>query len=198
MRIKLLVSAGAVVALSTISIMAYAKTPIINDVPIEKETVQITAVPLTFEEEIVADEPQITVQVMKLRKNEVPDIELSKEERYLLAKLAMSEAGDQDIEGKALVMRVVLNRVSSDKFPESVKEVIFQKHQFSPISDGRYFELEPNEDCWTALDLITEDGWNESEDALYFESESESTWHHDNLQFLFQHGDHYFYTDKED
>ena len=32
--------------------------------------------------------------------------------------------------------------------------------------------------------------------ATYFESESDSTWHKENLEFLFQHVNHYFYTDK--
>ena len=46
--------------------------------------------------------------------------------------------------------------------------------------------------------MIAEDGWDESRGALYFESKSDSTWHEDNLQYLFRHGNHYFYTDKED
>ena len=117
---------------------------------------------------------------------------------YLLMKIAMAEAEDEDTEGKALVMRVVLNRVNSKEFPNSIRKVIYQERQFSPIANGRFDRVEPNKDCQKAFDMIAEDGWDESRGALYFESKSDSTWHEDNLQYLFRHGNHYFYTDKED
>ncbi len=117
---------------------------------------------------------------------------------YLLMKIAMAEAEDEDTEGKALVMRVVLNRVKSREFPDSIKKVIYQERQFSPIVNGRFDRVEPNKDCQKALDMIAEDGWDESRGALYFESKSASTWHEDNLQFLFRHGNHFFYTDREE
>ena len=116
----------------------------------------------------------------------------------MLAKLAMAEAESEDTEGKALVMLVVLNRVWDDEeFPDTIEEVIYQPGQFSPISNGRFDRVEPDADCWAALDLIMQDKWDESHGATYFESKSESTWHSENLTFLFRHGKHYFYTDKE-
>lgn len=121
----------------------------------------------------------------------------SKKDAYLLMKIAMAEAEDEDTEGKALVMRVVLNRVKHKEFPNSIKKVIYQEKQFSPIANGRFDRAEPNKDCKKALDMIAEDEWDESEGALYFESKSDSTWHEDNLRFLFRHGNHYFYTDRE-
>lgn len=119
------------------------------------------------------------------------------EESYLLAKIAMAEAEGEGTEGKALVMLVVLNRVWSDKFPGTISEVIYQEDQFSPVANGRFDRVEPDEDCYKALDMIQIDKWDESNGALYFESESASGWHRRNLKFLFQHGKHYFYTDKE-
>lgn len=118
------------------------------------------------------------------------------EDGYLLAKIAMAEAEDQDTEGKALVICVVLNRVRSSDFPNSIKEVVYQKNQFSPVGNGRFDRVEPDRACRDAF-LMVENGWDESMGALYFESESESTWHREHLRFLFQHGDHMFYTDKE-
>ena len=117
------------------------------------------------------------------------------EEPYLLAKIAMAEAEGEDTEGKALVMLVVLNRVLDDEFPDTVGEVIYQPGQFSPVSNGRFDEVEPDADCWAALDLIMLDKWDGSRGATYFESKSESIWHSENLVFLFRHGGHYFYTD---
>ena len=119
------------------------------------------------------------------------------EDAYLLAKLAMAEAEGEDVEGKALVIMVVLNRVWSDGFPDSIPEVIFQEGQFSPVSNGRFDRVEPDRECYEALELIRLSRWDESQGALYFESAGKSDWHRKNLEFLFQHGNHYFYTDKE-
>lgn len=122
---------------------------------------------------------------------------ISKNNAYLLMKIAMAEAEGEDTKGKALVIRVVLNRVDSSSFPDSIKKVIFQERQFSPVANGRFDRVEPDEDCRRALDMVQNDGWDESMGALYFESKSDSTWHEDNLQYLFRHGNHYFYTDRE-
>lgn len=54
------------------------------------------------------------------------------EDERMLAKIAMAEAEGESVEGKALVILVVLNRVWSDEFPDSIEEVIFQKNQFPP------------------------------------------------------------------
>lgn len=119
------------------------------------------------------------------------------EDARLLCKIAMAEAGNQDTEGKALVMLVVLNRVWGDnEFPDTIKDVLYQPRQFSPVSNGTFESAVPDEDCMKALSLV-ESGWDESQGALYFDSKSESTWHEDNLKFLFQHGDHYFYTERD-
>ena len=119
------------------------------------------------------------------------------EDAYLLAKIAMAEAEGEDVEGKALVILVVLNRVWSGKFPDSIPEVIFQDGQFSPVSNVRFDRVEPDRECYEALELIQLNKWDESQGALYFESDGKSNWHRNNLHFLFQHGNHYFYTDKE-
>lgn len=118
-------------------------------------------------------------------------------DEYMLAKIAMAEAESEGVEGKALVILVVLNRVQSDRFPDSVSEVVFQRGQFTPVSNGRYDRVEPDQECYKALNLIQMENWDESQGALYFESKSASNWHKNNLYFLFQYGNHYFYTDKE-
>lgn len=117
-------------------------------------------------------------------------------ESYILARIAMAEAEGEDTEGKALVILVVLNRVWDDSFPDTIEEVVMQDNQFSPVANGRYDRVEPDGDCWDALELVM-NGWDESEGALYFESRSLSTWHQRNLKYLFKHGNHYFYKEKE-
>jgi N-acetylmuramoyl-L-alanine amidase len=112
---------------------------------------------------------------------------------YLLAKIAMAEAEGEDIEGKALVICVVLNRVWTDEFPDTIHDVIYQKSQFSPIADGRFDRVEPNEECYEALEMVML-GWDKSNGALYFESEkSADNWHSRHLEYLFTHGGHRFY-----
>ena len=115
------------------------------------------------------------------------------EDSEILMKIAMAEAEGESVEGKALVMLVVLNRVWSDDFPNTIEEVVFQPRQFSPVAEGgRYWTTEPDDGCREALELVM-DGWDESYGALYFESGGKDGWHSQNLEFLYQYGGHKFY-----
>lgn len=115
------------------------------------------------------------------------------EDERMLAKIAMAEAEGESVEGKALVILVVLNRVWSDEFPDSIEEVIFQKNQFSPVAEGgRYWTTEPDAGCYEALELVM-GGWDESQGAFYFESTGRDGWNSQNLEFLFEFGGHKFY-----
>ena len=58
-------------------------------------------------------------------------------DRYLLANLIYCEAGNQPFEGQVAVGAVVMNRVMSSVFPDTVVGVIYQKRQFSPVASGR-------------------------------------------------------------
>lgn len=123
------------------------------------------------------------------------------DEAYILAKIAMAEAEGEDTEGKALVILTVLNRVWSPQFPSTIEEVITEENAFSSYSNGRYGRVEPDKDCWAALELVQIEHWDESRGALYFErtpEPGESTWHSRNLETLFIHGNHTFYTEKEE
>ena len=209
MRRRVLFSTIAVAGLIVISIVAYA-----NSFPDEESVVEIgsntedmlieveTTEVLATTDEISA-EPMMPMTLDSESTEEPVEQSLimcmnwGAEDSYLLAKIAMSEAESEDTKGKALVILVVLNRVRSDNFPSTIKEVIYQPGQFSPISDGRFDRVEPDADCWAALDLIMLDKWDGSCGATYFESKSESSWHSENLDYLFQHGNHYFYKDRE-
>lgn len=117
------------------------------------------------------------------------------DEAYMLAKIAMAEAEGEDTKGKALVMLVVLNRVWSNEFPDTIEDVITESRQFTSYENGRYDRVEPNEDCYAALELV-EQGWDKSQGATYFERTStEETWHNTHLKKLFTHGNHTFYIE---
>lgn len=169
----------------------------IDEIQTTEEIVMQTTVEAVVKEsaECVASEEPAAEEVEPESHGLIGSMDWDSEDAYFLAKIAMAEAESEGVEGKALVMLVVLNRVWSDGFPDSISEVIFQEGQFSPVSSGRYDRVEPDQECWEALELIQVEKWDESQGALYFESKGKSSWHRDNLQFLFQYGNHYFYKE---
>lgn len=202
MKAKVIVSLGAVVGFVVLSAAAFVSTadtasasPTAGQVE-ELRTVILREEPAIKQKEFLLPVEPISTPEPAAEPQSEGESQIS-EDAYLLAKIAMAEAESEDTEGKALVMLVVLNRVKADGFPDSIEEVIYQARQFSPVASGRFDRVEPDADCWEALSLIELDGWDESMGATYFESESESAWHEEHLEFLFQHGNHYFYTDKE-
>lgn len=139
--------------------------------------------------------PETTGQPEEEPETEIEAVSLTQEEQKILLQVAMAEAEGESTTGKAMVMAVVLNRVRSDEFPDSntVEDVVLQKNQFAVTkSGGRYYTVVPNEDCYTALEMILS-GWDESCGALYFESEKKAGWHSRNLEYLFMVGNHKFY-----
>lgn len=109
------------------------------------------------------------------------------DDSYLLAKIAMAEAEGCNIQTKTLVILTVLNRVWLDEFPNSIRDVIYQPNQFSPISNGRWDRVEPNEECWEAVQIVMESQYDYSSGCLYFEAcDNPDNWHNRHLQFLFE------------
>lgn len=190
MRNKCLLGLGLVFVISLTSMVAFAFS--FTGTPADEvdETEIIVSAVVSEEADAMPTTEPITTTGQEMVKNEqskIGSMDWDSDDAYRLAKIAMAEAESEDTEGKALVMLVVLNRVWDDEFPDTIEEVIFQKGQFSPIGNGRYDEVEPDEDCYRALQLIQTDGWDESHGATYFESKSDSTWHSENLTFLFKH-----------
>ena len=111
----------------------------------------------------------------------------SAKESYLLARIAMAEAEGCNTQTKTLIIMCVLNRVWSDEFPDTIEEVIFQENQFSPIDNGRWDRVEPNEDCYEAVKVVMEAKYDYSGGATYFENcADEDNWHSRNLEFLYE------------
>jgi N-acetylmuramoyl-L-alanine amidase len=95
----------------------------------------------------------------------------TQEDRYLLAKLITAEAEGEPYMGKVAVGAVVVNRVKSSLFPNSIKEVIYQvdsigKYQFSPVLDGR-INIAPSKEALDAADDALS-GVDPTGGALYF------------------------------
>lgn len=63
--------------------------------------------------------------------------------------------------------------------------------------NGRYDRVEPDADCYRALEMVQVEHWDESRGATYFErTTDETTWHNTTLKKLFTHGNHTFYTEE--
>lgn len=127
--------------------------------------------------------------------------QIDEEQLEVLHKIVEAEAGCEDIEGKLLVANVVLNRVNHEDFPDTIKEVVYQKvkgtTQFSPVGNGRINHVSVSEETKEAVSRALE-GEDISEGALYFAArkyaDSEKMkWFDENLEFLFQHGAHEFF-----
>jgi len=63
-------------------------------------------------------------------------VNISEAEIDLLARIVRAEAQSEPFEGKVAVASVVLNRVDSPKFPNTIRDVIYQRGQFQPVSNG--------------------------------------------------------------
>ena len=142
---------------------------------------------------VQSNEVETVAAVEDIQYGDPAGLDFTDEESQMLMKLAMAEAEDQGVIGKAIVMNVVKNRVESDQFPNSIEEVIYQPKQFSPIEDGRYDAAVPDAECYEALEWVL-NYWDGSAGALYFEAYyNENSWHRDNLTMLFQYDDLIFY-----
>ena len=87
-------------------------------------------------------------------------------EVYLLAKTIYAEGRGEPYTGQVAIGAVVLNRVRSSQFPNTIAGVVYQKHAFTAVSDGQ-INLTPNETAMKAArDAIN--GWDPTGGAIYY------------------------------
>lgn len=77
--------------------------------------------------------------------------ELQKGDVDILQKLVEAEAGGESMEGKIAVVNVVMNRVKSNKYPNNIRAVIYQKNQFQPVSTGVIYQKTPSAETKEAV-----------------------------------------------
>ena len=68
---------------------------------------------------------------------DISEVDFAEGDRYLLANLIYCEAGGEPYAGQVAVGSVVINRVLSSVYPDTVTGVIYQNKQFSPVGSGR-------------------------------------------------------------
>lgn len=85
---------------------------------------------------------------------------------YLLAKCIYAEARGESYTGQVAVGAVILNRVKSSAFPNTVAGVIYQKGAFTAVSDGQ-INLEPDK---TAMNAASDalNGWDPTYGCIYY------------------------------
>lgn len=130
--------------------------------------------------------------------------DLSQADYEALLKIVQAEAGTEDEKGKMLVAGVVLNRVESRSFPNSVTEVVLQNkdgvYQFSPVGAGTYQTIKVTQSTIDAVERVLK-GEDLTEGALYFVSRKGANpekvkWFDSRLTKLFEHGGHEFFTSR--
>lgn len=145
------------------------------------------------EYEAIKKQYEEEVRLSKLAKQsswrEISQVSFEEGDRYLLANLIYCEAGNQSYEGQVGVGAVVMNRVMSSRYPDTITGVIYQHKQFSPVNDGHLALALANnratESCYAAADAAMS-GTTTVGNCLYFRTPIEG------LQGL-QIGNHIFY-----
>jgi len=97
----------------------------------------------------------------------------SSSDLYLLAKLVYAEARGEPYKGKVAVAAVVLNRVESSQFPDSIPKVIYQSGAFTCVSDGQINLAPDQESLDAARDAMN--GWDPSGGALFYFEPNKAT-----------------------
>lgn len=120
----------------------------------------------------------------------------TEEELETLARAVYSEARGESYVGQVAVAAVILNRVDSPEFPNTINGVVYQRHDgqyaFSAVWDGQIY-LTPDETAYqTAKDALN--GWDPSDGALYYYNPDTATasWIFENTVPIKRIGKHLF------
>ncbi len=119
------------------------------------------------------------------------------DELYWMSRIISAEAAGEPFDGKVAVGNVIMNRVESNLYPDTIYEVIFDRNhgvQFEPILNGSIYNTPTNESIEAAKRVL--DGVNVVGDALFFLNPdiAQSSWIVNNREFLMSIGDHDFYA----
>ena len=85
----------------------------------------------------LAEEQALSKLAAQSSWRDISEVQFEENDRYLLANLIYCEAGGEPYAGQLAVGAVVINRVLSSVYPNTMTGVIYQKYQFSPVGSGR-------------------------------------------------------------
>ena len=135
-------------------------------ITIEKNEIKVVEEPLDIEQELENEEFCDSLEI--------------------LACCVEAEAGNQDLLGKRLVADVILNRVDSDRFPDTIEGVITQKYHFTTFWDGTMSRIVPSDETFQAIQMELEQ--RTDTEILFFTAGDYNTF----CVPAYRHGDHYF------
>ncbi len=119
----------------------------------------------------LAKEEAMTQLAAQSSWRDISQVQFADGDRYLLANLIYCEAGGEPYTGQVAVGSVVMNRVLSAVFPDTVVGVIYQRKQFSPVASGRLAlalaEGRATASCYQAADEAMS-GTTVVSDCLFF------------------------------
>lgn len=157
---------------------------------------------LSAQKQIAKDEEKEKIKKRKKRKKNKYVVKISEHDKEVLLRIVEAEAGDEDVEGRMLVANVILNRVKcKTEFPNNVTEVVFDHsggvYQFSPISDGSYYDVTVTKGTKEAVDRVLK-GEDKSKGALYFMARRYAAkrnveWFDSSLTYVLTYADHEFF-----
>ncbi len=107
-----------------------------------------------------------SVKVLDGNKGQSGNSSYTNSDLYLLAKCIYAEARGDSYTGQVAVGAVVLNRVASSQFPNTVSGVIYQRHAFTAVSDGQ-INLTPDQTAMNAAQDAM-NGWDPTYGCLYY------------------------------
>lgn len=137
-------------------------------------------------EKKAAEEEARRIEEARRANEEEAQAQVQAQEQKLLASIIFCEAGNQPYEGQVAVGAVVMNRVRSGLYPNTISEVIYQPGQFGPAITGWLDEVLASESYTPSTMQAAQDaiaGANPVGDCLYFGNGTSGM----------QIGDHYFY-----
>ena len=115
------------------------------------------------------------------------------DEVFWLSRLIFAESGGQTLQGQLAVGTVVMNRVKSDYFPDSILSVISQRNQFSTYRGGKLAKRTPSEKSVIAAKLILDGAVLEEVADAYFFDSARSSWASRNKTCVAVIGAHRFF-----
>ena len=165
---------------------------------VKKEMDTASASNLTIDIEVASlalnsdtEEQKIQINELSLDEDKEDDsLNVSMEDYLEFSRLVEAEASSEDLYGKTLVANVIVNRIYSDIFPDTLSEVIHDEGQFDPVDNGYIDYVEPSHDAkCAAMRALKREGY--SDGALYFQKSAVEKW--GDKVFLMRYGNHSFY-----
>lgn len=151
---------------------------------ITQENAEIRELKLTIDEPIIIDTPPIEKELIQEEEVEIIEDEiaesksiyadtiddLTEEEKTMIAQITFREAGNQSEEGQRAVVEVILNRLNSERWPNTVEGVLSQNRQFSTWRGRNKVSEENVNNMLYIIDKVSTEDPVLTEDYVYFNS----------------------------